>query len=50
VNGKHKNKNHKIPNKPIAHFQVSSLEGYTFEGWKRYFMEVLLFVEQKKTH
>ena len=27
--------------------KASSLEGYTFEGWKRFFMEALLFLEQR---
>ena len=30
--------------------ETTSLEGYTFEGWKRFFMEVLLYVESRYYH
>lgn len=30
--------------------KVTSLEGYTFEGWKRFFMEALLYIEQRYYH
>lgn len=29
---------------------VWSLEGYTLEGWKRFFMEVFLFEDSKYSH
>ena len=30
--------------------EASSLEGYTFEGWKRFFIEAFFFVEQRYDH
>ena len=29
---------------------ASSLEGYSFEGWKRFFMEAFLFIESRYYH
>jgi len=29
---------------------VWSLEGYTLEGWKRFFLEVFLFEDSKYSH
>ena len=33
-----------------ASMHVWSLEGYTLEGWKRFFMEVFLFEDSKYSH
>ena len=30
--------------------EATSLEGYSFEGWKRFFMEALLYIEQRYYH
>lgn len=30
--------------------EASSLEGYSFEGWKRFFMEAFLWIEQRYYH
>lgn len=44
---KHKSGNHKQAN---AILEATSLEGYSFEGWKRFFMEAVLYIEQKYYH
>jgi len=33
-----------------AEMHVWSLEGYTLEGWKRFFLEVFLFEDSKYSH
>lgn len=30
--------------------KATSLEGYSFEGWKRFFMEALLYIESRYYH
>lgn len=30
--------------------KASSLEGYSFEGWKRFFMEAIFFLESRYFH
>lgn len=49
-----KNKKHKPPageSSSLAGTLVaSSLEGYSFEGWKRFFMEAFLFIESRYYH
>lgn len=34
----------------VASMHVWSLEGYTLEGWKRFFLEVFLFEDSKYSH
>lgn len=34
----------------IGVISATSLEGYSLEGWKRYFMEVVLFLESRYYH
>ena len=29
---------------------ASSLEGYSFEGWKRFFMDAFLYIESRYYH
>ena len=43
-----KHNSDKSPKEAVMH--VSSLEGYTLEGWKRFFLEVFLFEDSKYSH
>lgn len=43
-------KKHKKETELKGILSASSLEGYSFEGWKRFFMEAFLWIEQRYYH
>ena len=44
---KSKNTLKKNPNDVFGSIEATSLEGYSFEGWKRFFMETFAYIESR---
>lgn len=34
----------------VGIIEATSLEGYSFEGWKRFFMEAFMYISQRYYH